>query len=207
MRHYEEVSPPISRMLILGYLIFASLIQKLNCLRHPTNHRSLHLYSNLLAKSPKSDSNEDDLKFWGDKEKYILSGEVALKEKFIEIDNKRSKELAEKEREEEADRVARLNYREPVIKVPINDVENSPKKSTTSNEKSVPSSNKKVLPFLDISSIGVQGRWLEKSGNFILFPTDENGVELKQPAGSSHNLQILVRITECCWFHNSCNAL
>jgi hypothetical protein len=188
MRHYEEVSPPISRMLILGYLIFASLIQKLNCLRHPTNHRSLHLYSNLLAKSPKSDSNEDDLKFWGDKEKYILSGEVALKEKFIEIDNKRSKELAEKEREEEADRVARLNYREPVIKVPINDVENSPKKSTTSNEKSVPSSNKKVLPFLDISSIGVQGRWLEKSGNFILFPTDENGVELKQPAGVIHFL-------------------
>ena len=174
--------------MILSYLILVSLFQKLSSLRLPSNLRPSRSYSNLSAKPLGSDSNEDDLKFWGDKEKYILSGEVALKEKFIEIDNKRSQEVAKKQIEEAVERDSRLNNRVTVPIIPTSDSENIPKKSTTANDNSVPSSKKKVLPFLDVSSIGIQGRWLEKSGNFILFPIDENGVELMQPAGVIHFL-------------------
>ena len=188
MRHDGDYLPSISRMVILSYLIFVSLLQKLNSLRLPSNLRPSRLYSNLSSKPLGSDSNEDDLKFWGDKEKYILSGEVALKEKFIEIDNKRSQEVAKKQIEEAVERDSRLNNKVTVPMIPISDSENIPKKSTTANDNSVPSSKKKVLPFLDVSSIGIQGRWLEKSGNFILFPIDENGVELRQPAGVIHFL-------------------
>lgn len=174
--------------MILSYLILVSLFQTLNSLRLPSNLRPPRSCSNLSAKPLGSDSNEDDLKFWGDKEKYILSGEVALKEKFIEIDYKRSQEVAKKQIEEAVERDSRLNNRVTVPIIPTSDSENIPKKSTTANDNSVPSSKKKVLPFLDVSSIGIQGRWLEKSGNFILFPIDENGVELMQPAGVIHFL-------------------
>jgi hypothetical protein len=33
---------------------------------------------------------------------------------------------------------------------------------------------KKLLPFFEISSIGATGRWVQKGGNFLLYPKDPN---------------------------------
>lgn len=46
------------------------------------------------------------------------------------------------------------------------------------------------LPFLDIESIGLAGRWVERSGNFILYPpgTSDAGTQSPTPAGVIHFL-------------------
>jgi hypothetical protein len=76
-------------------VLVAALIQSSSSLRYSSCNSRARLQI-LQAAAARSDSNNDDSLFWSDKENYILSGEVALKEKFVEIDNKRAREIAMK---------------------------------------------------------------------------------------------------------------
>jgi Protein of unknown function (DUF1350) len=169
-------------------VLVAALIQSSSSLRYSSCNSRARLQI-LPAAAARSDSNNDDSLFWSDKENYILSGEVALKEKFVEIDNKRAREIAMKKQMDaeialEEEKFAKeFATRNKVINMDV-----GKDASKTLDEKSVPQSKNKVLPFFDVSTIGVQGRWLEKSGNFILFPVDSEGEELVQPAGVIHFL-------------------
>jgi Protein of unknown function (DUF1350) len=169
-------------------VLVAALIQSSSSLRYSSCNSRARL-QNLPAAAAGGDSNNDDSLFWRDKENYILSGEVALKEKFVEIDNKRAREIAMKKQKdaeialEEEKLAEEFVTRKKVIKIDV-----GKDASKTIDEKNVPQSKNKVLPFFDVSTIGVQGRWLEKSGNFILFPVDSEGEELVQPAGVIHFL-------------------
>ena len=49
---------------------------------------------------------------------------------------------------------------------------------------------KKLLPFFEISSIGATGRWVEKGGNFLLYPKDPN----VPPKGVIHFLVSKIRL-------------
>ena len=154
---------------------------------------SRHKYSSpsLLSAEGKGSSSSDDSLFWSDKDKYILSGEVFLKEKFVEIDNLRAKEITEKIVEEEKiiNKVRDIPQKDQNfenVQDVIGDENNRARKAPADD---VPSSGKnKVLPLFDITSIGAKGRWIERSGNYLLFPVDSNEVELEQPAGVIHFL-------------------
>ena len=139
-----------------------------------------------------SATGNDDASFWEGKEKYILSGEVFLKEKFVEIDRKRTKEEMDVEfKEREALRIKEEELKSRKEEEDLNkrsddaSAATSPKNSVSDDDSN---SSKKVLPFFDITSIGAKGRWVEKSGNFLLFPVDTAGIELVQPAGVIHFL-------------------
>ena len=56
------------------------------------------------------------------------------------------------------------------------------------NDATKSKSSKKVLPFLDVASIGAAGRWQYKFGSYLLLPVDENGEELEKPTGVIHFL-------------------
>lgn len=168
-------------------VLVAALIQSSSSLRHSPYSSRARLQ--LLAVAAGGESNNDDSVFWSDKENYILSGEVALKGKFVDIDNKRAKDIAmKKQMDEEIAFEQEKSFKEVVTvnKVIKIDVEKDASKAV--DEKSIPQSKNKIFPFFDVSTIGVQGRWLEKSGNFILFPVDSEGEELVQPAGVIHFL-------------------
>lgn len=173
-------------------VLVAALIQSSSSLRHSSCNSRARLQL-APAAATGGDLNNDDSMFWSDKENYILSGEVALKGKFVEIDKKRAREIAMKKQMD-----AEIALEQEILSkevITVNKVVNidvgkdvGKETSKTIDEKSVQQKKSKVLPFFDVSTIGVQGRWLEKSGNFILFPVDSEGEELVQPAGVIHFL-------------------
>ena len=60
----------------------------------------------------------------------------------------------------------------------VSDVAGSPSKNATAK-----------LPFLDVESIGLKGRWIERSGNFILRPPQATSDStIRQPLGVIHFL-------------------
>ena len=72
-------------------VLFVALLHATSSIVSLTHSRYQYIRAPILSAT--SDSiGSDDAAFWSDKEKYILSGEVFLKEKFVEIDKKRSKE-------------------------------------------------------------------------------------------------------------------
>ena len=177
---------------IFKCVIIFTLLQASSCL---VSFKSRYLSSTSLiffAAAGGTDNNYDEKAFWSDKEKYILSGEVALKETFVEIDIKRSKDLVEKQRDEAANIKMRDDMRKKSIDdrlpefVAVEDNFDIPKKIIHDDDTT--SSKSKVLPFFDVTSIGAKGRWIGKSGNFLLFPVDSDGIELTQPAGVIHFL-------------------
>ena len=173
-------------------VLVAALIQSSSSLRHSSCNSRARLQL-APAAATGGDLNNDDSMFWSDKENYILSGEVALKGKFVEIDKKRAREIAMKKQMD-----AEIALEQEILSkevITVNKVVNidvgkdvGKETSKTIDEKSVQQKKNKVIPFFDVSTIGVQGRWLEKSGNFILFPVDSEGEELVQPAGVIHFL-------------------
>ena len=171
-------------------ILFLVLVQRFSSLFHTTRYQSVRT-AHLSATANDKQGKDDDSTFWNDKDKYILSGEVALKGKFIEIDNKRAKETAQKildeaeaEAVEKTKKEARMRVEDVLPPIKSKD----PKKATDDDSRSIPTGKNKVFPFFDVPSIGANGRWLEKSGNFILFPTDLSGKQIVQPAGVIHFL-------------------
>ena len=175
-------------------VLFVALLHATSSIVSLTHSRYQYIRAPILSAT--SDSiGSDDAAFWSDKEKYILSGEVFLKEKFVEIDKKRSKEEMDmKFMEAETLRIKEvkedLRRKEEDLKKRYNDAVTESTASVPKNSVSGDDSNnsKKVLPFFDVASIGAKGRWVERSGNFLLFPVDTTGIELVQPVGVIHFL-------------------
>jgi hypothetical protein len=169
----------LSNRVFLLLFFIANLLQAFLIPKYPSRQ-----YIRLSAAATSEDS-PDGSDYWSGKEDYILSGEVALKEKFIELEkeNKRLTEIKEKE-DEEIKAIMQENERKKEAYSAANKVGAEKDFYGTNSEKN----EKKTIPFFDIDSIGVRGRWIERSGNFLLIPLDEAGDELTQPAGVIHFL-------------------
>ena len=121
------------------------------------------------------------------KSKSLWSGRKNLNEVFFKEELQRlEQEVAEAEAREKKEASSKLGTAEtttrrvpiPSSTVPVKEVEaavaveeeESPE-ATASTNSSATSASATRLPFLDVESIGLTGRWVERSGNFILRPS------------------------------------